>query len=206
MKTYWIVAFVAAGFASPLAAQQGQSYLDGFGIVKSDAEAEVVDLGSSEDEGDGYGVKAQLGLGGVFLTGEYQSVEYDDTELKLDQIRGGLELGPGAGNGSGLYAGGEFVRFTFDYPDVSDDDEEDQDGFGGHIGFALGLSPTVRLYGQAGYVKLDDIDGPEYLAGLAVQLLPNLGLFADYRATDLEDDDENELSFDDVRVGARFYF
>ena len=202
-----LLGMTAAGLlgAPLLASAHGSSYIDGFAVV-ADTETEIVGLGRAEDEGNGRGIKAQLDLGGVFLTGEYQSVDYDDTEIELDQARIGVELGPGAGNGGGIYGGAEYVNFAFDYPGIADEDEEDQDGFGGHIGYAIPLSDLVRLYGQVGYVKLDDIDGPEFLGGIAVELLPNMGLFADYRATDFEDEEENELSFDDVRVGVRFTF
>lgn len=206
MKRELIGMASAALLGAPLAVSaHGSSYVDGFGVV-ADSETELVGIGRAEDEGDGAGLKAQLDLGGVFLSGEFQSVEYDDTEIQLDQARVGIALGPGAGNGGGFYGGAEYVNFSFDYPEVADEDEEDQDGFGGHIGYAIPLSEMVRLYGQAGYVKLDDIDGPEFLVGLAVELLPNLGLFADYRATDFEDQEENKLSFDDVRMGVRFTF
>lgn len=206
MKRSLVMGLAAAMFGAPLAASaHGSSYIDGYGVL-ADTETELVGVGRAEDEGDGGGIKAQLDLGGVFLTGEYQSVDYDDTEIELDQVRAGIALGPGAGNGGGFYGGAEYVNFNFDFPGIPDEDEEDQDGFGGHIGYAIALAPIVRLYGQAAYVKLDDIDGPEFLAGIAVELLPNLGVFADYRATDFEDEDENELSFDDVRIGARFTF
>lgn len=206
MKRSLVMGFAAGMFGAPLAVSaHGSSYVDGYGVL-ADTEAELVGVGRDDDEGDGGGIKAQLDLGGVFLTGEYQSVDYDDTEIELDQLRLGIALGPGAGNGGGFYGGAEFVRFAFDYPGIPESDEDDQDGFGGHIGYAIPLTDLVRLYGQAGYVKLDDIDGPEFLAGIAVELLPNLGLFADYRATDFEDDDDNELSFDDVRLGVRFTF
>lgn len=206
MKRSLLGMVAATMFGAPLAASaHGSSYVDGFGVV-ADTETEIVGVGTADDEGDGGGIKAQLDLGGVFLTGEYQAVDYDDTEIELDQARVGIALGPGAGNGGGFYGGAEYVNFSFDFPGIPDDDEEDQDGFGGHIGYAIPLSELVRLYGQVGYVKLDDIDGPEFLAGIAVELLPNFGLFADYRATDFEDDEENELSFDDARFGVRFTF
>lgn len=206
MKRSLVMVFAAAALGGPLAASaHGNSYIDGYGIL-ADSETELVGIGRADDEGDGAGAKAQLDLGGLHITGEYQSVDYDDTEIELDQARIGIAIGPGAGNGGGFYGGAEYVNFSFDYPGIADDEEEDQDGFGGHIGYAIPLAPIVRLYGQAGYVKLDDIDGPEFLAGISVALLPNLGVFADYRATDFEDEDENELSFDDVRLGVRFSF
>lgn len=210
MKRSKIVLLAGAALAAPFTVSAvGDSYIDGYGVVSADIESRIDAIdATADDEGDGAGLKARIGLGGVFLTGEYQSVDYDDSDIELDQGRVGLLFGPGAGTGTGLYGGGEYVHFKYTYPatPVSDRHEEEQDGLAGHIGFGLGLVPMVHVYGQVGYVKLDDYDGPEYLIGASVQLLPFFGLFADYRATDFEDDDNNELNLDDVRVGARLFF
>lgn len=210
MKTQSAVLVLAScALAAPFAASaQGGTYIDGYGVVSSDATIEIDDgllNASGKDDGDGGGIRAQLGLGGVYLTGEYQSVGYDDTDIDVDQTRLGLRFGPGAGDGTGLYAGAEYINYRFDYPDPINDEDE-QSGFGGHLGFGIGLLPLVHAYGQVGYVKLDDLDGPEYLVGASVQVLPFLGVFADYRVTDFEDDNNNQLKFEDVRVGARLSF
>jgi opacity protein-like surface antigen len=167
------------------------------------AEIEVESfLGNGTDDGDGFGIKGEFAVApNVYLTGEYQGTEYDDSNLELDQLRLGAAFGEGAGTGGGLYGRIQYLNISF-----GDDDNDDESGVGGHIGFALAPSPEFKLYGEAGYLKFDDVDGPEFLVGAAFQVAPNIGIFADYRTASLEDDNDNELTLDDFRVGARFYF
>jgi hypothetical protein len=209
MKRLSICVLACAALAVPMTSSAlTDSYIDGYGVASSDVEARLDGLEeTAEDEGDGAGIKARIGLGEAYLTGEYQSVEYD-SDIELDQTRLGVMLGSGAGTGTGLYAGAEYVDFDFLYPEtaVTPEIEEEQNGIAGHLGFGIGLLPLLHAYGQVGYVKLDDYDGPEFLVGASVQLLPFFGLFADYRVTDFEDDEDNELQFEDVRVGARLSF
>lgn len=202
----------------PAMGAHGLSFVDGYAIPFADNEALVTQVQGGpfggagarsrfEDEGDGFGVKGQLAfIDYGFLSGEFQTVEFDDSQIELDQIRLGGTFGKGAGNGQGLYAGAEYVNFRFDFPGVDDDEAEDQNGFAGHIGFGLPLDKVFRIYGQVGYVKLDNLGGPEFLAGLSVRLGWNLSLFADYRSTDFEDDNGDDLKFDDLRTGVRLHF
>jgi opacity protein-like surface antigen len=198
-----VAALLAGAVSVPALAAGGPSYIDGY-YVSGGVEFEVEDLGTFDDDGDGFGAKGELAFAKTaFITGEYQSLKYDDSDLDLDQLRLGLALGPGAGNGNGIYGGVEYVNI--DLGETEDDDGE-QSGIAGHLGLAGYITPLLRLYGQGGYVKLDDVDGPELLVGGAFDLSPNFALFADYRFTQLEDDQNDQVEFDDFRVGARFSF
>ena len=159
-----------------------------------------VEFVNGDDDGDGFGGKAAFAISrDVFLTGEYQTNTYDEQDRDLDQYRLGAAFGSGAGNGAGFYVRAQYVHYDLELAD-------EQDGIAGHVGFSAPLSSTFRLFGEVGYLGLDDLDGPEFVAGAVLQVAPNLGIYGDYRATRLEDDAENSIDFDDVRVGVRFTF
>lgn len=171
-----------------------------------------IEYPDGDDDGDGFGGKAEFMVGrGVFLTGEYQHNTYDEQDRDLDQFRLGAAFGPGAGNGEGLYGRVQYVNYDLEplrgAGGVILVDPKEQDGIAGHVGFALPLSPQFRLFGEVGYLSLDDFDGPEFVGGAILQVAPNLGLYGDYRATRLDNSDSDDsVDLDDVRVGVRFTF
>jgi opacity protein-like surface antigen len=195
MKRQLIAAAAACAFAAPAMAAQGDNFIDGFYVPWYEA-----DFGAGDDDGDGFGLKGAVKVGEpIYLTGEYQSVELDDTDLDVDELRLGVGLGDGAGaRGAGLYG-------RLQYMDL-DLDVDDDDGVVGHVGYALPVSPQLRLHGEAGYVLLSDVDGPELLAGATYQFAPNLAGFADFRASYLDVDNGGDLDLSQFRVGARFTF
>lgn len=195
MKRKLIAAIAACGIAAPTFAVTGNNHVDGYFALSE------LDIGSFDDDGNGFGLKGAFQVHPqVFLTGEFQSVEYDDTDLDLDQIRLGAGTGPGMGaNGEGIYGRGEYIQL--------DADSEDQDGLVGTLGYALSVNPQFRLHGEVGYVYLDDADGPELLVGGTYRLAQNLGLFADYRMSFLDPDGGGgDLDVADLRAGVRFHF
>lgn len=191
MKRKLIAAVAACAFAAPVLAQ-GNNYVDGF-FALSEIENE---------DGNGFGVKGEFQVHQkLFLNGEFQTVDYDDN-FDVDQIRLGGTMGPGAGSKSeGVFGRVEYINFDAG-------PGSDQDGIGGHVGYALPMSKEFRLHGQVGYVMLDDIDGPELLLGASYQVAPNIALVGDYRASFLEVDGPGNADFDvsDLRLGARFLF
>lgn len=205
MNTLLLPAAAALLFALPAAAAPGNNFLDGY-YVSGSIETEEPEPFDDEVDGDGGGVRGAIELvPDLFLTGEYQSLEYDERfglESELNQFRIGAGFGQGVGNGGGLYGRVEYVSID----DDDDEDDDQQNGVGGQIGFALPLSEVLRLYAEVGYLSLDDLDGPEFIFGAHLRLARNLGLFADYRSTQLEFDGGEEITLEDVRVGARFYF
>lgn len=194
MKRELIAAAAVLGIAAPVLAAPGNNHVDGY-LLMSD-----IDLGPVDDDGIGAGVKGAFQVGDqVYLTGEFQSVEYDDFNADFDQIRLGAGFGPGmGGKGEGLYGRAEYVRFDLD--------NEDDDGIAGHIGYGVPLNPQFRLHGELGYLLLDETDGPELLIGGTYQIARNIGVFADYRMSFLEADGGGDVDIDDLRIGARFHF
>mgnify|MGYP003632525187 FL=1 len=195
MKKQLIAAAAACAMTVPAFAQ-GESYVDGFfALSKVDFDP------GPDDDGNGFGLKGAFQVANqAFLAAEYQTVEFDDFNADLDQIRLGGIFGPGAGSrGEGVYGQVEYVDFDFD-------DGEDQDGLGAHVGYSIPISPEFRVYGQGGYLLLDDVDGPEFLAGGTFQVAQNIAIFADYRLGFLDVDNGGDLDTNDFRVGARFLF
>jgi opacity protein-like surface antigen len=201
MKRVCIAALAACGFAAPAMAAPGNNYVDGYGFFSElDLESGPFD---DSDDGFGMGVKGAFQIADrVFLTGEAQTVEYDDVNEDFDQIRLGAGFGPGMGpNAGGIYGRVEYVDVDIGFADDG--------GVGAWLGYGLPLNPQLRLYGEAGYLLLDDIDGPELLIGATYRIAQNFGLFADYRASFLEADvgpGEVDVEVSDFRLGVRFTF
>ena len=92
MKRELIAALAACGFAAPVLAAPGNNFIDGYALFSD------IDLGPVDDDGIGAGVKGAFQVADrVFLTGEFQTVEYDDFNADFDQIRLGAGFGPGMG-------------------------------------------------------------------------------------------------------------
>jgi opacity protein-like surface antigen len=196
-------ACLGALLAAPLAAQAADmAYLDVYYIPDSTLEFEGAGVAAVEsDDGDGFGVKLAAMLGeSLFLAGEYQSVDYTfaDGTAKADTKRIGL----GYKTPWPVYALGEYVR-----AEARDDDGEsfDEDGWAAHLGIKANLFASLTLDARVGYQDVGDLDGLEYVVGLGLNLDRNFGLFADYRVSELEDDN-GKTTAEDVRAGLRFRF
>ncbi len=174
--------------------------LDVYLIPSANLDVSVPGLGSGDDDGDGFGARIRAPISDVLrVSGEYQSTSYDDTNIDLDQLRAGLEIALGH---SGVVI--EYVAAELDGDDI--------DGFGIHWRFNTPLSETLDLFGQIGYLALEDDDsgedvsGGEFSIGVALRFAPQVSGFVDYRLTALEDDADTEVDFSDFRIGVRFGF
>lgn len=178
------------------------SRLDIYMMPKSELDLEVSGFGSASDTGDGIGFKGEFGVENVFISGEYQTTDYDLSGSTIEYLR----LGVGAQSSGTVSFGGvfELVRFDLDSTSAS--------GVGLHGRIAVRLAEQVELKAQAGYVGVTDADdvnfeGPEFSVGIALMALPNLGVFADIRKSQLEDEfGIVTMDISDVRVGARLAF
>lgn len=185
--------------ASALAQDAGalQGTLDAFYLPNANVELRQRSTGTSVDEGGtGYGVKGFAHLNDYLMgTAEYLSASYDEID-DADRTDYRVGVGYGGASGSGVFA--EFVS------------TELGDGFGTHLRGAGMFGERLALYGQAGYVQVEDEDrfgGFEFTVGGAYSVLEMLGIFADYRLTNLEGrESQAELKFRDLRVGVRYAF
>ena len=206
MKQQSFAAAVACGIASLayLAPAQSASlgYIDGYYIPS--AEFEISEGGASaDDDGDGFGVKGRARFADqLFVTGEYQAVELDDSELEIDQLRAGVGFTSAVNPALNLIGRAEFIQVELDGPFLDSDDES---GFGIHGGAEAMLTPQFMVHGSVGFISIDDADGPEFLVGLRFLANESVSIFADYRVTRLSDSG-NDLDLDDLRIGAGFSF
>lgn len=189
------------GVANAIEPAHGNLYY----IPQANLDVTVPGFGSGDDDGDGFGGNLYLPLGATqnfVITGEYQTVEYDETEIELDQFRvgGGFQAPAGMLSWAVL---GEYVNADFD--------DAEMDGLGVHARLTAPVADRARIYGQVGYLMLEDdyedIDGVEYLIGASFDFTPQVGAFVDLRTSDLEGEDSGvETEFQDFRVGMRVLF
>lgn len=203
--------------ATPLVAFATPGYLDFYYSPTPELE---FDDGSDrlEFEGDGYGLRGAAPVAdAVLLTAEYQKLNYDEAsvaglgsgDVDIDDERWRLGIGLQAPEQAGFQWGlyGEYLDVTLE----GGGESFDADGFAVHVRGTLYASAATSVYGQIGYVKLEDdeggdADGPEYLVSGVFSLTPQLGVFVDYRLTDLEDDDGGTIKSDELRTGLRLHF
>jgi len=202
-KKLLMLAALAAPLAVPAIAQANeQGHVDAYYIPSSNLDID----GAGDDDGDGFGVKGMVPLGSnFFLNGEYQSVTLDDSDWDIDQLRlGGGWQTPLATGTFAVY--GEYANIDLDGSEA--------DGLGVHGRLVFPIAPSVNIYGQLGYLWLEDddnydIDGLEFLIGASVDFTPNIGAFLDFRQSNLTADTnlgDQDFTFQDVRVGVRVLF
>jgi hypothetical protein len=195
------LAMAAAAFQAQ-AQQPSVGHVDAYYIPKADLEVSEAGF-TGDDDGDGFGLRGRFNATEqVFISAEYQAVEYDDSSLELDQLRVGAGYILPINTTLNFVGQVEYISAETDGPGIS---SETDDGFGVHAGLEAALAPQFSLYGSVGFVSIDDSDGPEFLVGARFQVAPNVSLFADYRATRFSDSG-SDLDLDDLRLGAGFHF
>lgn len=165
-----------------------------------------IDLGggfSFKDDGDGFGVKGKFAFAdNLFFSGEYQTAEYDDTDLKLDQLRLGVGYNAKLSEQTQGYILGEYVRLKDDAFGAS----SSENGFGLHMGVQFDATSAFGIKASIGYVDIGDFgSGVELLAGVHYDFTDTVGLSADYRFTRLAESGE-DVDVGDLRLGVRFSF
>lgn len=198
-------AMLAMAFSTRvLAAGPAPGFLDLSYVPQAKVKVTIPGFGSFDDDGDGYGLRGMVRAGEMLaFTGEYQTVTYDQLELDYAQTR--LGIGVAGASGSGVFL--EYVKGKFSDSSGS----SDRDGYGIHGRLAGDVSPQVQLYGDLGYQKItddfEDNTGLEFSMGGSVSLSPVIGLFADYRVSNLKGEDSDvEEKMTDLRAGVRVTF
>lgn len=209
-KKRWLLPLLAlpcTAFAAPPRPAVPPIGIDAYYIPQTRVEVKDAFTGASDhDDGDGFGARLTVPIGptGLRFNGEYQASSLKDSDLDVDQLRlGATWMTPGPVR---IGAVGEYIKLTLDGHSAG---KSEPDGYGVHGRVEIDLPPMLSFYGQAGYVNLDDngtVDGFEYTIGGLVQLNRQFGVFADYRESDLEDEDGNKFNLGDARVGVRFLF
>jgi hypothetical protein len=186
--------------ALPLAAraQDAVDYgsIDAYSVPRADGRwPPALALG---DSGDGFGLRVlSRATDRLMVLGEYQRLAYGGDATQ--QLRVGAGLAQPSGTGF-------FV--TLDWHDL---DRDDGIALGVHGRVAGAVAGPLSMYGQLGYLGMNTAsfhyDGFEFTLGLTWDLPEPWGVFADYRATLLDDRDGVErLHRDELRLGLRFRF
>lgn len=207
---------IALALAAPYSAFAGhQSNLDGYYVPQSEFSFEPDTAGplDFDESGDGYGLKGRFQISSVFfLHGEYQAIDYDeddDTGILKDDLNT-YRIGGGFffSESQPFFVKGEYIGVDLgDSEDGDEDIDEDYNGYGVHIGALGHAGDALSVTASIGYVDLDGTSGIEYLVGVGFQFSSLLGVFADYRNTDLElDDGGGDFKLTDFRAGVRFVF
>jgi len=200
-KTLLAALLAAAPMASMAASGGPTGHLD---VYYTDADLELDGPLSGDDSGDGFGIRGSGKVADkVFVFGQYEQNKYDDTDGELKTIRAGLGFGLWQDADTSLDARAEFIDVEGeDFPAGIDIDDS---GYGLHVGAAFRPIPGLSLFGDVGWIDVGDYDGPEYTIGAIFNLNEQFGLVADYRITDVEDDDVG-LKAEDLHLGVRFTF
>lgn len=193
-------------FAAPLAAWAGpMSYIDAYYIPDSTLTFEGPNAEVESDDGDGFGVKLAGMVGeSVFIAGEYQSTdnEFGNVTATVETSR----IGAGFHFGFPIYLLGEYVNNELSGEIGNFGASGDEDGFGVHAGIKFDILDMLTLDARGGYLDVGDSDGYEYVVGLGLNLDRHFGLFADYRVSELENENDVTGKVEDVRAGLRFRF
>lgn len=165
-------------------------------------------------DGDGFGLGANLllplGAVSLYLPAEYTNTELDvggGENVDLESLRVGAGVSFPVGPVGSINTG---VRYH-DYELSDDTGELALDGFGLFVGGRAGITPMASLYGELNYQMLEvedfneDVDGFELIVGLSANF-NGPGVFAEYRMTRLEDDVNDSLDLDGIRLGVNFNF
>lgn len=211
MKTSFVA---AVGWALAMAAFQAGAAGQGSAVDAYYSNLTLsIDGIDDELRGNGGGVRLWFGQKAPFLSAEYQYSQADgrslgsDVDAKVQNWRAGLgwrvlNTRPGA-----LWLRGEYLAFDGEVESsgLGIADDETQEGFGVHLGGQVAAGP-VRFFTEVGYLDVDDADGLEWRAGVGYQ--PSMvGVFAEFRRSDLEiDDTDDDLTYEDARVGVRVAF
>lgn len=155
------------------------------------------DPGDSID-GSGFGARVEVG-GALHIHGEYLQSSLDDPagDVDFSDTRLGMSYRSHMENGY-ILASAEYVGLDFD---ANGDDQ----GIGVHLGAGFNATDSVALYGRAGMISLDDLDGPEIRFGVDAKLQEGTSVYGEYRTMMLSADG-TDVDVNDLRVGVRFSF
>jgi hypothetical protein len=193
-------------------------HVDGYFIPWAEYSSSIP--GFLDVDGDGFGVKAFVQILEYFILNTELEFIGMDRDLDVFNYRIGPGLGFNPTRNSTLYALAQFIGTEFDGPRTAfepGDTVDHEEGWGVHGGFKAWTTRCWGFEGQAGWVELENFEGPEFTLGAFAQLFRignnSLGIFADFRTQQFDfeiptafGDVEHEVDTDEARVGVRFNF
>lgn len=202
MKTMlgWFLAVVMATSANLVQAEGGDSFV-GAHYSASNLDVSVPGVGSGDEDFAGFGFAGiwQVSPTAV-VRGEFDASEGDDVDLTLDILRLGVAVAGRLGNTIG-YAGVDYTRLKLSV----EGDSDSENGVTPMVGL-MSDQEAVTFLADAGYVIMDDVDGPYVNGEITFTGFAPLGLFVGYRYYFLEGEGGIDLDYSQLRGGVRCQF
>jgi hypothetical protein len=163
------------------------------------------DFGSDEVDGDGFSLQGSFDItDNLFAYGDYYTRTLEDAFGEFDWNTMRIGIGFSFDNVP-IYIGVNWEDVEIEI----EGDSDSEDGFGIRAGGRLPLGERFALLGELGYTVLDEASSADAAIGVSVTLNETASIFADYRATVYEPDDNPDdvtLTLNDLRLGVRFDF
>ena len=167
--------------------------------------APKADIDSPNDNGDGngFGLYGQFGSDTLFGCADYQKsrldINGDNSDTKETRFGGGYQSGTDKAT---LVVRVENYRLEVE-PDTGSG--VDESGIGIHIGGDLAVAENIGLFGDVGYLSLDNWDGNEFRLGVRGKVTDTAEAYAAWRKLSLDDAGDN-YDLSDLRVGINVLF
>jgi len=195
-----VVAALIAVSVGVAQAEGGDSFV-GAHYSASNLDVSVPGVGSGDEDFEGFGFAGIWQVSPTaLLRGDFDSSEADDVDLTLDILRVGVAVAGRHENTIG-YAGVDYTRLRLEV-------EGDSDSESG-ITPVLGLMSdqgVVTFLADAGYLIMDDVDGPYVNGEISFTGLEPLGVFVGYRYYFLDGEGGVDLDYSQLRGGVRYQF
>lgn len=195
-----VVAALIAVSANVAQAEDGDSFVGAHYSV-SNLDLNVQDVGSGDEDFDGFGFSGIWQVSPTaLLRGDFDTSEGDDVDLTLDILRIGAAVAGRHENTLG-YAGVDYTRVRLKVAGESDSESG--------ITPVLGLMSdqgVVTFLADAGYLIMDDLDGPYVNGEISFTGLAPLGVFVGYRYYFLDAEGGVDFDYSQLRGGVRYQF
>ncbi len=208
---------IAMGLSAAPVFAANAGHADIYYVAKTEVEVDD-DSGKTSADDNGFGAKGEYAFSvnedmSVLVLGELQQGKVKDEEGSADLDK--WLIGAGLQFGSNPRVAGilDYRSNELSGGDIKIEDE----GFGAHVRVSFDVVENLELMAQFGFSKTDikaegesvDADGPAWMLGAAYKFTPQFGAFIDYRGSDSdisESGADATISYNDLRLGARFFF
>lgn len=195
-----MLAVVMTMAANSVQAEGGDSFV-GAHYSASNLDVTVPGVGSGDEDFQGFGFAGiwQVSPSAV-IRGDFDSSEADDVDLTLDILRLGVAVAGRHENTIG-YAGVDYTRLRLEAEGESDSES----GITPVVGL-MSDQGAVTFLADAGYLIMNDVEGPYVNGEISFTGLEPFGLFMGYRYYFLDGDVGIELDYSQLRGGVRCQF
>lgn len=168
------------------------------------------DAGPADLQGDGFGISGKFNLWkGGRIDIDHSVADYDKLagssskpDFNTRQTRLGYNVLFGENNAKFQ----QNIRVEAAYFSVDNGiDDASETGFGVHAGVTVQSTSAASFFAEAGYLKIDDAQGPEINVGFDYRISPIVGFFTQYRGSMLAQDG-TDVDLSEFRIGGKVFF